>query len=736
MNLFRRRDTPTDNDDDAGPGVPSEENPGNTNYLSFQDRGENERSQEGDVLREPGRRWWGGRRGATGEVAASPHSHRGFSTSIHDMFQSPETERVDCCALTCCGMLQSDRDRYFLQGVLPPSLIRRLWLHILFPVFIFSIAGFAAFRIPDARINELFTTGTLFLFIFYLILQCLKGRAKRIEIRKDLLWTKAQLLDQRRQNLSVILEQERPDDHGKDQEYYLGQKRSDFKAAHPFLCGCYVEDRLVQHDNDSDSDEQKSVCTSIWEWACPPCCGMHMQCCGVCALAQEGREVETALLPRSYLRVDYITMQPYADYYPAIYQDRHQSNTDEQNGDQPSSRSARISRLSKQLLQVLATLVFLLILWIFAGKIFFKRVIQGNVPAWRLFQWADMMVFCATWFHAVGLLMLLIWVINRFKHSEVSLDALIKYFAAGFCLSTSLAVFWEVVLGIIVKMLVSLVLALSGVDITSRPDAQQTYLHSMGQAVSDDGTSAFLQTFGKDHPIFYTLYLLVASFVIAAFVEEMCKYFGYRMVEHPDFLSRREMEDAMNVVHGEFEEEDPDQSHPERHDFSKQRRSFQGHGAAVTVAMIAVAMGFTCCENLVYVFIYSGSSLETELSVLLARSFFPVHPLAAALQSIGVVERDVEGRRISHLGRIIGPAILFHGGYDFWLLWIDFMADKNGIYAKDDDSIATLPILFSFCASVVMIAGALWYFMRAARQQRDRLSAMDRDDAAVRSSLI
>ena len=734
MNPFRRKR----GDEGEGP-PPSEDNaeaPTSTNYLSFQDTtaGSNQNAGETDALREPRRRLFGGRRSSSGDAT----QYRGFSTSIHDMFQTPETERVDCCALTCCGIFQSDRDRYFLQGVTPPSLTRRLWLHIVFPIFLFSIAGFAAFRIPDARVNNAFTTAALFLFVSYLILQCAKGRAKRIEIRKDLLWTKAQLLDQRRQNLSVILEQDRPDDHGEDQEYYLGQTRWDFAAAHPCFCGCYSEDRLVSQIIREDDSTERNVCTRLWEWFCPPCCGMHFQCCGVCALAQEGREMETALLPRSYLRVDYITMQPYADYYPAIYRARHRATSDENDGstEQGHSSSPRLSRLSVQLLQVLTTLTFFLIIWTLTGRIFWDHVTQANIPAWRLFQWPDMLVFCITWIHAVGLLTLFVYLVNRPKASEVSLDALIKFFASGFCLSTSLAVFWEVSLGIIVKMFVSLSLALAGVDISDRPGTQMKHLNDMGQAVTNNGNGDFLETFGKDHPVFYTLYLFVASFFLAAFVEEMCKYFGYRMVEHPDFLSRREMEDAMHVVYGEFEEDNPEERRRERHEFSKQRQSHQSHGAAVTIAMVAVAMGFTCCENLVYVFIYSGSSLKLELSVLLARSFFPVHPLAAALQSIGVVERDIEGRRPSYLGRIVAPAVIFHGAYDFLLLLIDFLSRKDGNYSEDDSDGPQWPVLLSFSSSIVLVLGTLKYYTQRAKNQRNRLADMDRGEAAVRSNLI
>ena len=84
--------------------------------------------------------------------------------------------------------------------------------------------------------------------------------------------------------------------------------------------------------------------------------------------------------------------------------------------------------------------------------------------------------------------------------------------------------------------------------------------------------------------------------------------------------------------------------------------------------MVSTALGFACCENLVYIFIYSPPSLDNQISTLLARSFFPVHPLCAAIQSIGVCRRDLEGDKRYGLGRIILPAFVLHGSFDFVLM--------------------------------------------------------------------
>jgi hypothetical protein len=160
---------------------------------------------------------------STGTGATLDHdaNHRGFSTSIFDIFAHPENERVDCCALTCCGMIQSDRDRFLIQGISPPGPQKRCIMHIMFPIFVFVFASYGATQIRDALVNQIVSSVLVLLVIVYFYSQCNKGRSKRVELRKDLLWTKYQM--QQRQSLSAALDQNRPDDEGRDQEFYLGQ---------------------------------------------------------------------------------------------------------------------------------------------------------------------------------------------------------------------------------------------------------------------------------------------------------------------------------------------------------------------------------------------------------------------------------------------------------------------------------------------------------------------------------
>jgi hypothetical protein len=105
---------------------------------------------------------------------------------------------------------------------------------------------------------------------------------------------------------------------------------------------------------------------------------------------------------------------------------------------------------------------------------------------------------------------------------------------------------------------------------------------------------------------------------------------------------------------------------------------------------------------------------------------FPVHPIAAAIQSVYVCRRDLEKDSTIGLGRIVLPSVVFHGTYDFALYAItsSWQKDQNYFYQVEN---TTGVAIVSFCVSLfIVLAGGL-YYMRISRAQYARLR--DESDA-------
>ena len=163
-----------------------------------------------------------------------------------------------------------------------------------------------------------------------------------------------------------------------------------------------------------------------------------------------------------------------------------------------------------------------------------------------------------------------------------------------------------------------------------------------------------LQGFLNRHPAARIFYVLVSSYLMAGLVEEVCKYFGeerasrpgffaltfvfteitslqstagFVMVDHPDFCSEREMEKAkatmpLQILRDREEDEGDEEESKDEKDGAPpspvdqvdqvqleidaaiasfnpamQRRSLGSIRSGVTVAMVAVALGFACCKS-------------------------------------------------------------------------------------------------------------------------------------------
>ena len=263
--------------------------------------------------------------------------YNGFSTSICSLFQySPSDEdaedeayrtstvRTDCCSLACCGILQSDRTNYLLTGELPPSLFRRMWTHLFVPLSMFLLAGCAAVTIQDEYSNKYIVTCLVLVLIIYIAADCFRGTAKRRRVREELLWRMRELdmIDQGRGEEAIETERMVREAGSQEDGTYgsvdLGQPKRHMDCVHRIL-GC----AWVDYPNGDRSGEPKpsDFCGGLWHFFANLCCGRMCRCwfqfCGVCALAQEAREVER-LIPAGRRRVDYVTFEPYLNYYNPI----------------------------------------------------------------------------------------------------------------------------------------------------------------------------------------------------------------------------------------------------------------------------------------------------------------------------------------------------------------------------------------------------------------------------------
>ena len=123
-----------------------------------------------------------------------------------------------------------------------------------------------------------------------------------------------------------------------------------------------------------------------------------------------------------------------------------------------------------------------------------------------------------------------------------------------------------------------------------------------------------------------------------------------------------------------------------------------------------------------YIFIFAPSSdLETKIGVLVLRSLFPVHPLLAAIQSIGVCRRDIENDKTFGVGRSILPAILLHGSFDLVIMIASFLVAVNPDDEEFEERAETTSLVVSF---VIVLFGVAYYVVQS-RAQRKRLNELE-----------
>ncbi len=205
----------------------------------------------------------------------------------------------------------------------------------------------------------------------------------------------------------------------------------------------------------------------------------------------------------------------------------------------------------------------------------------------RLIQKSTQAFFIEYWVH---------WRWNRF---HLSFDSVVKYFACGFLLTTPMAIAFEAVISTLTGLIV---MVISVFVIASDDDMAD-------EVVSRDKRT--MKDFMVKHQAVFVFAIFLNAFLVAAMVEEMVKYFGYWMVVVPDLLPKNnrqqdsdtENEDGINEANQDDRVNNRNGNATERHTSAKST------GIGITVAMVSVALGFACCENIMYVFVHSPPSL-------------------------------------------------------------------------------------------------------------------------------
>jgi hypothetical protein len=333
----------------------------------------------------------------------------------------------------------------------------------------------------------------------------------------------------------------------------LGQTRCEMNCAHRSL-GCYPSDYNSRRDDDEtgwdddgddwggecdsdpdlDDDDDDDACTGPWRVISRPCLpcvpcfngshGCHLQCCGLCALAQEAREANVTL-PRHLRMIDHITLEPFLAYYPRILELR----TGAVSSFYEHVRA--LSELSKLLLVTFkAILLALLVI-----------SLSSLVGYWNL---TDLCVLITTFLQSFAVAYCVHWGWHRY---DLSVDAVIKYFATGLVLCTSMAfaveMFGYLLFAFVVRVITVNVREVQdngygdagGIHV-AMADAwgNGRYLRFFGLDDEDHGGhgrsltsgSGILEGFFDRQPAAKVLYILVSSYLITGLVEEVCKYFG------------------------------------------------------------------------------------------------------------------------------------------------------------------------------------------------------------------
>ena len=272
-------------------------------------------------------------------------------------------------------------------------------------------------------------------------------------------------------------------------------------------------------------------------------------------------------------------------------------------------------------------------------------------------------------FHSLEVAMILYTIYWRHHRLDLSLNRAIHFFAMG----TALSVAWATLQSGLVGLL------------------HRTHL-------SSTTSSSILQFASTDT---HQIWTCVRAFLVVGAWEEYLKYQGFAMIA-------QQQRGASNASSKRPPNWEDCQALLATTIHTSGAPPLISSGAAVTCAAIAVGTGFGWVNSFVY--IQNDEKLIIRGSTILAGklAILPMHTLLAAVQSIGLCSRDLEGNSQAF---VLLPAVALHGLFAYFVLKLTEHDEE--VAAKD---------LVAVWMTVLLTFGCYVYF---ADRQRKRLQALD-----------
>jgi RsiW-degrading membrane proteinase PrsW (M82 family) len=625
---------------------------------------------------------------------------RGFSTSFsHSFVHSTDDEKSDICSLVCCGVLQSERNQYLLTGRRPndAALPIRFTFFMVLPVTLFAMGLTLLWQnnsYTARNSSHDYKLGIIFVcFIsLYATILIIRKSWHQFSNRRDLLKIKENITIPRNE----LNEQGKITSNEDTKDSPMGQSDTDIYCAHA-PCGYYQGDILFE---EAEAPLPEDMCSCMWQLYMALCCASgldyFLQFCGICAIAQESRELNRMYSPH-HRAIDYITMEPILDYYRPILELRILQNLD------VKSHILTLSKLSYYLVQFIAIGYVAIALFC----LFFDRGWLKSLGVVTLTT-------------AVSIFFLL-QIHFRYTKIILSIDAIIKSFACGLFITSSMCLPFLLFVSFFFDVIITVILKYWDSDFYISYNS-----YGYGDGTVDNGSSLHLTPWktangsmmSKSHPLQYLVILLFQCFVVS-FIEELVKYLAFQItLDHPDFLTKMDLEKLMQATKEELSTIDNEGTTVESDiPIEAHVRPLSSRAMAVLIAAISLSIGFASAEVFIYTCVHHTTSISW-LDVLSRMLIWSIHPICAAWQADGMCQRSLELKKKVTIGLIICPAIFLHALFDFAVIFGDFLAEN-----KTDNSMVKILSRFLTPAFVWTI-GIVW-LLRSLNHLLNRLDDKD-----------